>query len=120
MDSAALRQMIRQKMEEKQRDGARLISRDGTQHGSNAAHQPIIDDSETLHQSQASKLWESPVSGFSHVPDKFGSIETQQNKVQAAYAKKLLQAITPPKAQTGEKEKKKRPSKEKVVRKGFG
>ena len=101
-------------MEEKQRNGARLISRDGAQHDSNGAHQPIIDDSE------ASKLRGSPVSGYSHVPYIPSSIETQQNKVQAAYAKKLLQAVTPPKAQTGEKEKKKRPIKEKVVRKGFG
>ena len=120
MDTAALRQMIRQKMEEKQRGGARLISREGAQHGSNAAHQPIIIDSEALHQSEASKLRGSPVSGSSQVPYKLSSTETQQNKVQAAYAKKLLQAITPPKARTAEKERKKRPSKEKVVRKGFG
>ncbi len=120
VDTAALRQKIQQKMKETQRGGTHLISRKGAHQGSKAETQPIIIDSVALHPSEASGLRGSPVSGSSDIPRQPSSLEAQQNKVQAAHAKKLLQAITPPKAWPAEKEGNKRLSKEKTVRKGFG
>jgi len=121
-DTAALRVMIRRKIQEKQKAGARLISRDGGQ-GASAKQQPIIIDSETLHHSQGLQADVDNVSSASSETSPAKAVshtQAQQQRSQIAYAKKLLQAASAPKAQRAEKEKRKKASREKEVRKGFG
>ena len=121
-DTAALRVMIRRKIQEKQKAGARLISRDGDQ-GASPKQQPITIDSERLHHSQGSQADVDNVSSASSEtsPAKAAPhTQAQQQRSQVEYAKKLLQAASAPKVRTADKEKRKRASREKGVRKGFG
>ena len=55
MDTAALRQMIRRKMREKQRAGAYLVTEDEAHDASIGMQQPMGVSSEALHHSQGSK-----------------------------------------------------------------
>ena len=121
-DTAALRAMIRRKIQEKQKAAARLISRNGSQ-GASAKQQPIIIDSETLHRSQGLQADVDNVSSASSETSPAKAAphqQAQQQRSQVEYAKKLLQAASAPKARTVEKDKRKRASREKVVRRGFG
>jgi len=118
-DTAALRVMIRRKIQEKQKAGARLISRNGGQ-GASAKQQPIIIDSETLHHSQGLQADADDISSASSPAKAAPHTQAQQQQSQIAYAKKLLQAASAPKAPRAVKEKRKKASREKVVRKGFG
>lgn len=123
MDTAALRQMIRRKMEEKQRAGARLVSRDEAQLAPDTMQQPIVIDSDSVHQSQQSSPEGSLVEAG---PSEDGAaqsrshLQAKQNDVQVAYAKMLLQAAEAPKARRPEKKRHRKISKESIVRKGFG
>ena len=56
MDTAALRQMIRRKMREKQRAGAYLVTEDEAHDASIGMQQPMGVSSEALHHSQGSKV----------------------------------------------------------------
>ena len=121
-DNAALRVMIRRKIQEKQKAAARLISRDGGQ-GASAKQQPIIIDSETLHHSQGLQADVDNVSSASSETSPAEAAphtQAQQQRSQVEYAKKLVQAASAPKVRTVQKEKRKRSGIEKVVRKGFG
>ena len=121
-DTAALRQMIRRKIEEKQRAGARSDSSDGGQCASLSNQQPIIVSSMPSHHSQGcdgekrGDDKDNPVYAV-RVP---GQTDAEQKQMQVAYAKQLLQAASPQKARASVKERRRKESKEKVVRKGFG
>ena len=121
--TAALRQMIRRRIEEKQRAGARSDSNDEGQCASLSNQQPIIVSSMPSHHSQGcdgekrGDDKDNPDIYAVRVP---GQTDAEQKQMQVAYAKRLLQAASPQKARASDREKRRKESKEKVVRKGFG
>ena len=123
MDTAALRQMIRRKMREKQRAGAYLVTEDEAHDASIGMQQPMVVSSEALHHSQGSKVERTGVDmdNVKACADEAATyMHAKQQQMQVAYAKRLLQSTNPPKAQSNEGERRRKESKDKVVRKGFG
>ena len=122
VDTAALRQMIRRKMEEKQRAGAYIINEDGHD-ALTAMQQPTGISGEASHHSQGSKMEGSGVNmdNVKVCADEAAThVHAKQQQMQVAYAKRLLQSASPPKVQSIEGDRRRKESKEKVVRKGFG
>ena len=123
MDTAALRQMIRRKLEEKQRAGPCLVSSNGGHPASIAMQQPSVPDSAASPHSQGSeperdgvKIDKSKVCA-NKTPT---HVDARQQRNQVAHAKKLLKSASRPKARTNENQRRRKDSKEKVVWKGFG
>ncbi len=123
MDTAALRQMIRRKIREKQRAGAYLVTEDEGHDASIAMQRPIGVSSEPSHHSQGSER-ERRCVDMENVKacadDVATHLHAKQQQMQVAYAKRLLESASPPKARSNEGERRRKESKEKVVRKGFG
>ena len=123
VDTAALRQMIRRKLEEKQRASPGLVSRNKGHVPSAAMQQPVIVNTEATPHSQgsASERDGVKIDRSEACADKTPThVDARQQRIQVAHAKKLLKSASQPKARTNENERRRKESKEKVVRKGFG
>ena len=119
-DIGSLRQMIKAKMDEKQRAGPRLISRGASQSASAVEHPIIISRGSEQSSRVDSSCATSDASGkdLGEGPEK---IAARQNQAQVEYARKLLHMASPSKGQTVDNYKRKRKSnREELVRKGFG
>ena len=122
-DVGSLRQMIKLKMNEKQRAGSRLISRGAPQSASAVEH-PIIGGRGSGHHSEPSRVDStyaiSNASGedLDEGPEQ---IAADQNQAQVEYARKLVHMADPSKARKVDRYKRKKKSnQEELVRKGFG
>ena len=108
-------------MEEKQRAGAGLVSRDGGRGASTVPRQPILVSREESHDGRGSETGRKGLdTGNQEAYKALAQMDAKQQHMQVAYAKRLLQAATPAKARTNDTERQRKAGKEKAVRKGFG
>ena len=122
-DVESFRQMIRLKIDQKQKAGPRLINRGAPQSASAVEH-PIIVGRGPGHHSQPPRVDSSCASSDASGRDLDEGpeqIAAKQNQAQVKYARELVYMASPSKAQKVDKYKRKRKSNRKeLFRKGFG
>ncbi len=83
--------------------------------------QPILVSNGESHHGQGSETGRKGLDTGNQEACKVpAQLDAKQQHMQVAYAKRLLQAASPPKARTNETERRRKDGKEKIVRKGFG